>query len=55
MGIILIILGVVVIGYGVFGASQPPINKPGLFRSSGGTLTVFAVGIGLLVVGILTR
>jgi hypothetical protein len=52
MGIILIILGVVVIGYDVFGASQPAYNKPGLFRSSGGTLTVFAVGIGLLVVGI---
>jgi hypothetical protein len=54
MGIILTILGVVVIGYGVFGASQPAHNKPALFRSSGGTLTVFAVGIGLLVVGIVT-
>ena len=54
MGIILTILGVVIIGYGVFGVSQPALNKPGVFRSSRGTLTVFAVSIGLFVVGILT-
>ncbi len=52
MDFILTILGVAVIGYGLFGVSQPAVNKPGIFRSSGGTLTVFAVGIGLLVVGI---
>lgn len=55
MGIILIIFGVIVIGYGFFGVSQPDSNKPGIFYTSGGTSTVFAVGIGLLVVGILAR
>jgi hypothetical protein len=54
MGIILAVLGIAVIGYGVFGASQPSYNKPGLFRSDGGTFTVFAIGIGLLVLGIVT-
>jgi hypothetical protein len=54
MAVILIIVGVAVIGYGVFGVSQPTYNKPRLFWSSTGTLTVFAVGIGLFIVGIMT-
>lgn len=54
MGIILIVLGALIIAYGVFGVAQPALNKPGIFRTSGGTLTVFAVGVGLLVVGFVT-
>ena len=52
MAVILIIFGVLVIGFGVFGVSQPAWNRPELFRNPIGTGAVFLVGIGLLLGGI---
>ena len=52
MGIILIILGVLVIGFGIFGISQPAWNRPELFRSSVGAGVVFLIGVGLLAGGV---
>ena len=52
MGVILLVLGIAIVGYGIFGSSQPSYNKPELFRSAGGTIAVFAVGIGLIIFGV---
>lgn len=53
MGIALTVLGLAVIGYGLFGVSQPPHNKPGIFRTPAGSFSVFAVGLGLLALAAL--
>lgn len=55
MGVILIILGVAVVGFGIFGASQPRFNRAELFRSRGGTLLVFSVGVVLVILGLYFR
>ncbi len=51
MGETLIIIGIVIVAFGIFGSSQPGFNKPELFRSSKRTIIVFSFGIGLIILG----
>jgi hypothetical protein len=48
---ILLILGIMVLAYWLFGVSRPLENRPGVF-SGLGAIVIFLLGLVLLVVGI---
>ena len=53
MGIVLVLVGLLILIFGVRSIMQPRWNRPKLFWSPISAGAVFAVGIGLIAIGVL--